>query len=109
MSGHTRELLLNCFWVAILQNVVVIAEHLISLNITNPTQNGALLLLLLSFLLAFCFVSQLSHCKQFSKGPEHYHEEIDVIMVIWVFGVVHAEGSVNMTIQDVIEFLEGLI
>lgn len=30
-------------------------------------------------------------------------------MVIWVVGVVHAEGSVNMTIQDVIKFLKWLI
>lgn len=46
---------------------------------------------------------------QHYKGSKQYHEQIDVIMVIWVVGVVHAEGSVNVTIQDVIKFLKGLI
>lgn len=72
MIGHTRELLLNWFWIAILQNMVIIAVHLISLKINNPPKNGVLLL---SFLLAFCFVFKSRHSEQ-------YHEEIDVIMII---------------------------
>ncbi len=39
-----------------------------------------------------------------------YLEEIDVIVVIGVVCVVHAEGSINMSdVMDVIELLEGLV
>ena len=39
-----------------------------------------------------------------------YQEEIDVIMVLWVLCVVHAEGSVNMAdVMEVIKLLEGLV
>lgn len=38
-----------------------------------------------------------------------YQEEVDVVMVIWIGIVVHAEGSVYMaTVGNVVNFLEGL-
>lgn len=101
MIGHTWELLLDCFWVAGLQNVVIIAEHLISLDTTTKMERYCSV-----FLSALCYVFDLSSTI---KAPEQYHEEIDVVVVILVVGVVHAEGSVDVTTQDVIKLLKGPI
>lgn len=56
-----------------------------------------------------CTISWFEFLKESSNNLS-YQEEIDVIVVVWVVCVVHAEGSVNMAdVMDVIKLLEGLI